>query len=62
MMSPCLALKARIVAKSRETAVGGVRSGNCSTNSFSGQLRTQKGSLTTKVLGWIISSKCVVVI
>ena len=45
----------------RVTSVGGIRSRKSSTNTFSGALRTCAGSLTTRVLGWMRSSRCVVV-
>ena len=40
-----------ISARSRVSSVGGIRSGNSVTNTFSGALRTLAGSLTTSVLG-----------
>ena len=41
-------------------SVGGIRSGNSVTKTFSGALRTWAGSLTTSVFGWMRSSMCVV--
>ena len=42
-----LSRKAVEMGSDRVISVGGVRSGKSSTNSFSGLLRTQNGSLTT---------------
>ncbi len=41
--------------------VGGIRSGNCVTNNFSGALRTWTGSFTTRVLGCTVSRMWVAV-
>ena len=56
-----LAEGARSAPRSRVISVGGVRSGNSVTKSFSGALRTCAGSLTTSVFGWMRSRRCVVV-
>ncbi len=57
--SPCSARNASMAARSRDTSVGGISCGKSSTNSFSGALRTPAGSLTTRVLGWMRSSRWV---
>ena len=41
-MSPCSARNALISARSRVISVGGISSGNCITNIFSGALRTSR--------------------
>jgi hypothetical protein len=41
--------------------VGGIKSGNCVTNSFSGALRTCTGSFTTSVFGCTVSRMWVAV-
>src|SRR5665811_1679734 len=61
VMSAFSARNALISARSRVTKVGGIRSGNSVTIIFSGALRTCAGSLTTSVLGWMRSSRWVVV-
>ena len=48
-------------ARSWVISVSGIRSGNSVTKIFSGLLRTQAGSLTTSVFGWMRSRMCVVV-
>ena len=50
-MSSCSARKLAISARSEVISVGGIRSLNSVTNSFSGALRTWNGSFTTKRLG-----------
>ena len=47
--------------RQRVTSVGGMRSRKSSTNTFSGELRTEAGSLTTSVFGWMRSNRWVVV-
>jgi hypothetical protein len=62
MTSPCCSRKETISARLRVISVGGVSFGNSVTNSFSGAFLTWTGSLTTSVLGWMRSSRWVVVI
>ncbi|MGC0321872.1 hypothetical protein ABIG06_002501 [Bradyrhizobium sp. USDA 326] len=57
--APCLSRNALISSRSREISVGGISCGKFITNSFSGALRTEAGSLTTSVFGWMRSRKCV---
>ena len=51
MMSQWVSRKARMVSVSRLINVGGIRSGNRVTKSFSGALRTSAGLFTTIVAG-----------
>ena len=51
----------RVGERSRVMSVGGIRSANSVTRIFSGALRTEAGSLTTRVSGWTRSRMCVVV-
>ncbi|MNL87111.1 hypothetical protein D3C87_2161120 [compost metagenome] len=62
MMSPISSRKRAISLTSRVISVGGIRSANSVTKIFSGELRTQAGSLTTSVFGWMRSSRWVEVI
>ena len=61
-MSLYFILNARITFKSRLITVGGIRSANWVTRSFSGAFRTSAGLFTTKVFAGNISNKCVEVI
>ena len=51
-----------IAALSLVISVGGIRSGKWVTNNFSGALRTEAGSFSTSVPGWICCSRWVAVI
>jgi hypothetical protein len=62
MMSPLARRNAATSCGSLVISVSGIKSGNSVTKIFSGLLRTQAGSLTTSVAGWMRSSRWVVVI
>ncbi len=61
MMSLCLARNAAISDGEELIRVGGITPSKWVTNSFSGALRTETGSFTTSVCGWMCSKICVAV-
>ena len=61
MMSLCSSRKATISSRSLVIRLGGISSLKWVTNSFSGALRTDTGSFTTSVVGWMCSSRWVAV-